>query len=82
VAFGYQGQRTAEIARGTVDDVARFHEGARRLTEAALRDGLRASGATDEEAARFARALADRLRQRGDACGCAADDPRRTIRAG
>ena len=62
VNFGYQGQRTAR-------DRPRHHGGARgagsigyagRLTEAALRGGLIASGATTEEAARFARALVDR----------------------
>lgn len=83
VSFGYQGQRTAEIARGiTVDDVARFYAIARRLTEQALHGGLVASGATEEEAARFARALTDRIRQLGDACGSATGEARRTIRAG
>ena len=90
VSFAYQGQRTAEIARGiSVDDVAWFYRTARRLTEQALRDGLLAIGATEEEAARFASALADRLRQLGDACGESggslhAGDGRvqRTIRAG
>ena len=69
VNFGYQGQRTAEIARGiTVEDVAWFYGYARRLTEAALRGGLLACGATDEEATRFARALIERIRQLGEAC--------------
>lgn len=70
VSFGYQGQRTAEIARNiTVKDVAWFYATARRLTEQALHGGLVASGATEEEATRFARALMDRVRQLGVACG-------------
>jgi hypothetical protein len=83
VNFGYQGQRTAEIARGiTVEDAAWFHGYAGRLTEAALRGGLLASGATSEEAARFAGALIDRIGQIGRAAGCTTEDPRRTIKAG
>jgi hypothetical protein len=73
VNFGYQGQRTAEIARDiTTEHVAWFYRYARRLTEPALRHGLLACGATDEEADTFARALADRIRQLGEACGMAA----------
>jgi hypothetical protein len=83
VSFGYQGQRTAEIARGiTVDDVGWFYETARKLTPEALRGGLLASGATPEEATRFADALAGRIRQLGVACGCEVEEPRRTITAG
>jgi hypothetical protein len=82
VNFGYQGQRTAEIARGiTVDEVEWFYDTARKLTETALRDGLLASGATAEEASRFAAALASRIRQLGIACGCEVEEPRRTITA-
>jgi hypothetical protein len=70
VCFAYQGQRTAEIARGiTVRDAAWFYDYARRLTEPALREGLLACGATADEATRFARALLDRIRQIGEACG-------------
>jgi hypothetical protein len=83
VNFGYQGQRTAEIARGiTVEDAAWFHRYASRLTESTLRGGLLACGATPEEAARFARALIDRVQQIGKAAGCTSEEPRRTIRAG
>ena len=83
VNFGYQGQRTAEIARGiTVDDAAWFFGYAGRLTEAALRGGLMASGASAEEAARFAKALVDRIQQIGRAAGCTTEEPRRTIKAG
>jgi hypothetical protein len=83
VNFGYQGQRTAEIARGiTAKDAAWFYGYAGRLTETALHGGLTASGATSEEAARFARALTDRIQQIGRAAGCITEDPRRTIKAG
>jgi hypothetical protein len=65
VDFGYQGQRS-EIGRGIpVDHVRWFHRTARRITEPALRKGLLASGATDEEAARFARALMTRIEALG-----------------
>ena len=68
VCFSYVGQRTAEITRGiTVEHAAWFYGFARRLTEPALRGGLLACGATEEEATRFARALLDRIRQIGDA---------------
>ena len=81
--FGYQGQRTAEIARGiTVEDAAWFYRYAGRLTEATLLDGLTACGATSVEATRFARALVERIAQIGRAAGCATEDPRRTIKAG
>ena len=83
VNFGYQGQRTGEIARGiTVEEAAWFYDYAGRLTEVALRAGLTSCGANDEEAARFARALLDRIQQIGLAAGCIREDPRRTIKAG
>jgi hypothetical protein len=68
VDFGYQGQRTAEIAQGlALEHVAWFHEYANRIGLPALRDGLLACGATGEEAERFARALIERIRQLGEA---------------
>jgi hypothetical protein len=68
VNFGYQGQRTAEITRDiTVEHAAWFCRYARRLTEPALRDGLLACGATDDEADVFARSLVERVRQIGQA---------------
>jgi hypothetical protein len=83
VSFGYVGQRTAEIARGiTVEDVEWFYKTARELTPDALGGGLLASGATEDEARRFAAALASRIRQLGVACGCEVEEPRRTITAG
>jgi hypothetical protein len=70
VNFGYQGQRTAEIARGiSVDDVAWFYEYARRLTLPSVRTGLLACGATEEEAMRFSAAIIERVRQLGEVAG-------------
>jgi hypothetical protein len=67
VQFGYVGQRTADVAYNIpVDHAAWFYERAKPLTEPLLREGLLASGATEEEATRFARALGDRIRQLGD----------------
>jgi hypothetical protein len=64
VSFGYTGQRTADIAGDIpVDHVRWFHGYARRLTDRHLREAMSASGATPEEAARFARALTDRIHQ-------------------
>jgi hypothetical protein len=68
VNFGYQGQRTQEIARDiTLEHVAWFHAYASRLTVPALRQALLACGATEEEAATFAQSLVERIRQLGDA---------------
>jgi hypothetical protein len=68
VNFGYQGQRTQEIARDiTVEHVAWFHSYASRLKEPVLRQALLACGATDDEAATFARSLVERIRQLGEA---------------
>ena len=70
VNFGYQGQRTSEIARGiTVDDVEWFYRYARHMTEPALRQALIVCGATHDEADVFARSLVERIRQLGEACG-------------
>jgi hypothetical protein len=66
VTFGYVGQRTADVAYDIpVDHVRWFYQYASRLTEAHLREGLLASGATDDEATRFARAILDRISQLG-----------------
>ena len=68
VQFGYVGQRTADVASNIpLDHVAWFYDRAKTLTEPLLHEGLLASGADGEDAARFARALCDRIRQLGDA---------------
>jgi hypothetical protein len=94
VNFGYAGQRTAEITRGiTVDHVEWFYKYARRLTVEALAAGLRASGASEDEAVRFADALRERIAQLGQAAGragrsapakaaYASEEAQRTIQAG
>jgi hypothetical protein len=68
VLFGYSGQRTADIAGHIPVDHARWFYGyASRLRERQLVDGLLASGATDDEAIRFARAILARIDQLGRA---------------
>ena len=65
VDFGYQGQRS-EIGRGIpVAHVRWFHRKVRRITVSALQTGLLASGATQEEATRFARSLMMRIEALG-----------------
>jgi hypothetical protein len=64
VEWGYIGQRTDDArARISVADVRWLCAYVGRITDAQLRDGLLASGATAEEAARFTRALRARLDQ-------------------
>jgi hypothetical protein len=88
VCFAYQGQRTPEIARDiTVEHARWFYGYASRVSDAALRGGLLACGATDEEAARFARALRERIRQIGVAAhppdsGFSPEEEAHTIKAG
>lgn len=66
VSFGYTGQRTADVATGISVEHARwFHSHARQLTHDYLRRAVTASGGTDDEAARFARALTERIRHLG-----------------
>ena len=68
VNFGYQGQRTPEIARDiTVDHAAWFHQYASRLSESALYEALVTCGATEGEARTFARSLTERIRLLGSA---------------
>jgi hypothetical protein len=82
VNFGYQGQRTAEIARGiTVEDAAWFYRHAQRITEPAFRQALLACGATPEEAEVFAGSLVERIHQIGEACHAAAAPSQRRSRA-
>jgi len=62
VTFGYTGQRTADVAEGIRVEHARwFARRAARISHAQLVDGLLASGATEEEAGRFARAVRKRI---------------------
>ena len=84
VNFGYVGQRTPDVARGISVDAARwFYDQARHLTPAALREALLVCGATDDEAARFADAIVERIRQVGEAGGAAeSKESRRTMKAG
>ena len=64
MSFGYKGQRTADVAAAIPIAHARWFYGiAGGLSERQLVDGLKASGATDDEAARFARALVARIGQ-------------------
>ena len=64
VSFGYAGQRTADIARGIpIEHVRWFHGIAGRLSERQLVEALAASGASDEEQTRFARAILARIQQ-------------------
>jgi hypothetical protein len=64
VRFGYAGQRTVDVAAGIrVEDVGWLQRYLGRISDAQLLDALAASGATEEEAARFTRALRDRIAQ-------------------
>ena len=64
--FGYVGQRTADIAGDIPVEHARWFYGyASRISEKQLVEGLLASGATDDEAGRFARAIVKRIAQLG-----------------
>lgn len=64
VKFGYTGQRTDDVRDGiTVDDVRWFNGYLRRITDAQIREGLRASGATPQEVDCFTRAIRDRIAQ-------------------
>ena len=68
VQFGYQGQRTADVAANiTRADVAWFMRIADRLTDDHLRALLRASGANREETDLFTASLRARLDQLRDA---------------
>jgi len=64
VQFGYQGQRTADLAENiTADDVRWFDDRARAISDDHLRALLRASGATASETERFTASLRERLDQ-------------------
>jgi hypothetical protein len=64
VRFGYAGQRTADVAEGIrVSDVAWVCTYLGGLTDEQLVTALHASGASDDEAWRFARAVRQRIEQ-------------------
>ncbi|HVG19770.1 MAG TPA: hypothetical protein VNI02_12025 [Blastocatellia bacterium] len=64
VKWGYVGQRTEDATEGIgVEDVQWLYQYLGRLTDEQVRDGLLASGATDEEADSFTRAIRERLNQ-------------------
>jgi len=64
VQFGYTGQRTADArASITVADVRWLCRYLGRITDAQLRDALRASGATPEETESFTASLRGRIQQ-------------------
>ena len=64
VEFGYSGQHTDDIRKGiTPRDVSWLLGYIGRISDAQLRAGLRASGATAEEVRCFTSALRDRINQ-------------------
>lgn len=76
VQFGYTGQRTADMSAGIrVEDVRWLYRYLGRITDAQLRDGLAASGATPHEVERFTGALRRRILQLGRAGGAVTGEP-------
>ncbi|MDT5159111.1 MAG: hypothetical protein QOC61_361 [Acidobacteriota bacterium] len=66
VQWSYTGQRTDEASEGiTVEDVRWLHSYVGRITDRQLREGLLVSGATEEEADCFTRALRERIERLG-----------------
>jgi hypothetical protein len=66
VRWGYTGQRTEEATEGIkVEDVRWLHQYLKRVTDVQLLEGLLASGATEEEAECFAKAVRGRINQLG-----------------
>ena len=66
VKFGYSGQRTADVAEGIrTSDVRWLHSYISRLSDDQIRSSLEASGASQEEATVFTRALRERIDQLG-----------------
>jgi len=64
VRFGYAGQRTGDVAEGiSIADVRWLCRYLGRLTDAQLREALSASGASQEDAAVFSRAIRARIAQ-------------------
>ncbi|MDT7808292.1 MAG: hypothetical protein QOJ70_2105 [Acidobacteriota bacterium] len=74
VQWGYTGQRTDEATEEiTVEDVRWLHSYLLRITDAQLREGLLASGAVEEEADCFTRAIRERIEQLGRVAGLGDD---------
>jgi hypothetical protein len=68
VQWGYQGQRTADVAYGiTVESLEWFDRRAQSITDDHVRAALIASGASEDETSRFTAALRERLDQIHDA---------------
>jgi hypothetical protein len=66
VKWGYTGQRTDEATEGiSVEDVRWLHRFVGRITDRQLREGLHVSGATEEEADCFTKAIRERIDQLG-----------------
>lgn len=66
VEWGYIGQRTDDAREGIkVGDARWLHGYLGRVTDDQLREGLRASGATEEEVERFTRAIRARIEKLG-----------------
>ena len=64
VKFGYTGQRTEDVASGiTTNDVRWLCGFLGRITDAQLVSAIRASGGSDQEAARFSAAIRKRVEQ-------------------
>lgn len=62
INWGYTGQRTDEAIEGiTIEDVRWLYHYLGRITDEQLREGLRASGATEAEIEGFTRAIRERL---------------------
>ena len=64
ILFGYTGQRTTDMSSGIRVEDARWLCGyLGQITDEQLRQALRASGASTEEAASFTKSLRDRISQ-------------------
>jgi hypothetical protein len=69
VKWGYQGQRTADLADHiTREDVRWFYRLAGQLRDEQIRDGFLASGATPDEAGYFTAALRARIEKLRQVC--------------
>lgn len=74
VKWGYVGQRTDDAREGIkVADVRWLYAYVGRITDDQLREGLRASGATDEEVECFTSAIRARIERLGRVCEMSGD---------